>query len=229
MRMSFTDTRKMPASSSRSWVNPLMNSATMKSARVTTITSHDPTSKCFWMTFICRPLRSPPAAGRHPSSARRRGIAIHGKHDKQKPVRPRGRTGSRGEPPRSMARGALVVMELLLLRGAVQRGERGMLAGDDLRHLVEVAGADLALVLDRGEAQLLRREFELLQFHERRHVVVGVAVRQHEHAVVQRMEAGQRDELELVAHRAQLLLELGDGGVVQVLHPVEGRRTVVGE
>jgi hypothetical protein len=47
--------------------------------------------------------------------------------------------------------------------------------------------------------------------------------------VVQRVEAGQRDELELVAHRAQLALELGDRRVVEVLLPVERRRAVVGE
>jgi hypothetical protein len=34
--------------------------------------------------------------------------------------------------------------------------------------------------------------------------------------VVERVEARQRDELELVAHRAELALELGDGGVVEV-------------
>jgi hypothetical protein len=47
--------------------------------------------------------------------------------------------------------------------------------------------------------------------------------------VVQAVEAGQRDELELVAHGAQFALELGDGGVVQVLLPVERRRAVVGQ
>ena len=41
------------------------------------------------------------------------------------------------------------------------------------------------------------------------------------------MNAGQRDELVLVAHRAQLLLELGDSRVVEVLLPVERRRAVV--
>ena len=58
---------------------------------------------------------------------------------------------------------------------------------------------------------------------------VAVAARELEHAVVQRVEAGERDELELVAHRAELALELGDGRVVEVLLPVERRRAVVGE
>jgi hypothetical protein len=42
-----------------------------------------------------------------------------------------------------------------------------------------------------------RGKFRLLQFHESRHLAPRIAVRQIEHAVVQRMEAGQRDELEL--------------------------------
>ena len=45
--------------------------------------------------------------------------------------------------------------------------------------------------------------------------------------MVQRMETCQGDELELVTHFANLLLELGNGGVIQVTLPVEGRRAVV--
>src|SRR5579883_517987 len=41
------------------------------------------------------------------------------------------------------------------------------------------------------------------------------------------MEASQRDELELVAHLAKLLLEASDGRFVQLLAPVEGRRAVI--
>jgi hypothetical protein len=69
----------------------------------------------------------------------------------------------------------------------------------------------------------------LLQLDEGRHVVARVAVRELEHGVVERVEARQRDELELVAHGAQLPLELADGGVVQVALPVERGRAVVGE
>jgi hypothetical protein len=122
----------------------------------------------------------------------------------------------------------LLVEELLVFGRALQRGGRG-LALDGGGHRVEVAGADLALVLHRGEAALGGGEFLLLQLDEGAHVVARVAVGQVEHAVVQAVEAGQRDELELVAHRAQLALELGDGGVVEVLLPVEGRAAVVGQ
>ena len=50
-----------------------------------------------------------------------------------------------------------------------------------------------------------------------------------EHAVVERVEACEGDELELEAHGSEFLLELGDGRVVQVRLPVERRRAVVGE
>ena len=43
------------------------------------------------------------------------------------------------------------------------------------------------------------------------------------------MEAGQGDELELVAHRREFGLESGNGRVVEVLLPVETRRAVVGQ
>ena len=43
------------------------------------------------------------------------------------------------------------------------------------------------------------------------------------------MEAGERHELVLVAHRAQLALELGDRLGVEVARPVEGGRAVVGQ
>src|SRR5271166_3675155 len=47
------------------------------------------------------------------------------------------------------------------------------------------------------------------------------------HAVVQRMKAGQGDELELVSHRAELTLEPPDRGVIKFLFPVERRRAIV--
>ena len=66
-------------------------------------------------------------------------------------------------------------------------------------------------------------ELGFLQLHVRGHLVLRVAARQLVHAVVQRVEAGQGDELELVAHGAQFALEFGDGGVIQVGFPVEAR------
>jgi len=48
-----------------------------------------------------------------------------------------------------------------------------------------------------------------------------------EHRHIQRVEPGQRDELEFVAHLAKLLLEISDGHVVELFLPVERRRAVV--
>src|SRR5439155_8471140 len=123
----------------------------------------------------------------------------------------------------------LVIEELLVLGRAVQRRGRGGAAGDDLGDLVEVARAYLALVLDGGEALFRRGELLLLQLNERAHAAARIAVGELEHRVVERVEAGEGDELELVAHGAELALELGDGGVVEVAFPVERRRAVVGE
>ena len=74
-----------------------------------------------------------------------------------------------------------------------------------------------------------RRELGLLESYVSGHVFAGIAARQFEHAVVERMEARQRNELEFVAHRAQLALESGDGAVVEIFLPVERGRTVVGK
>src|SRR3546814_3283121 len=82
---------------------------------------------------------------------------------------------------------------------------------------LEIPSAHLALMLQCREAALGSGELGLLQIHERAHLVAGVTVGEVEHAVVERMEAGQGDELELVAHRCQLALERSDGGVVEML------------
>ena len=43
------------------------------------------------------------------------------------------------------------------------------------------------------------------------------------------MKTSQGDELEFVSHGRQLGLESGDGGIVQLLFPVERRRAVVSQ
>ena len=43
------------------------------------------------------------------------------------------------------------------------------------------------------------------------------------------MDARQGDELVLVTHGTELALELGNRGIVQVLSPIERRRTVIGQ
>src|SRR6185436_17044785 len=68
-----------------------------------------------------------------------------------------------------------------------------------------------------------------LQLDERAHVAARVAVREVEHRRVEAVETGERDELELVAHRTELTLEPADRRIVEVLLPVERRRAVVRE
>src|SRR2546422_7682755 len=120
-----------------------------------------------------------------------------------------------------------LVEELLVLGRALERGRRGLATLDGLRDGVEIAGADLALMFDGSEALRHRREFGFLQLDKRSHLVVRITMRQVEHRVVEAVEPGQRDELELVAHRAQLALESGDRAVVEIFFPVERRRAVV--
>src|SRR5262249_11284370 len=69
----------------------------------------------------------------------------------------------------------------------------------------------------------------LLQARISRHAFLSKAPRQLEHAVVQRVETGQSDELEFVSHSRQFALEPGDGGIVELAFPVERRRAVVSE
>src|SRR5580693_10093277 len=101
----------------------------------------------------------------------------------------------------------------LELRGfgrVVKRRRRRGAAGDRGRDQVEIAGADFALVARRRIAELFRRELGLLQAGIRRHTLGLVAARQLKHAVVERVEARQRHELELIPHRADLALEFRD-------------------
>ena len=121
----------------------------------------------------------------------------------------------------------LVAEELFVFGRTVQRGRRRLALLDGLRHGVEIAGADFALMLDRGEALFGRGEFGFLQFDERASSGCAHSRAPGGTSSSSGVEAGQRDELELVAHRAEFALELGDGRVVQVLLPVERRRAVV--
>src|SRR6476660_4414915 len=120
-------------------------------------------------------------------------------------------------------------LELRLLGRARERSDGRTPALYDLRHAVEVAGADFALVLGRRVAELLRGKLRFLQWRVRRHALSRVAPREVEHAVVEAVKSGERHELELVSHRPELALEARDRRAVEVTSPVERRRTVVGE
>src|SRR5438067_964170 len=113
--------------------------------------------------------------------------------------------------------------ELGLLGRAPERKRGAFAARDGLEHAVEVAGADLALVAGRGVAVLLERELAFLQLDVGGHALGGVAAGELEHAGVQRVEAGEGDELVAVAELGERLAEGGDLGIVEVLPPVERR------
>src|SRR3954453_17627058 len=119
--------------------------------------------------------------------------------------------------------------ELVGFGASFERERRRGALRDRLADLIEPARPDLGLVLRRRVAVRLHRELLLLQLHIGGHALGRVALGQVEHAGVERVEPRQRDELEPVAHRAELLLELRDLRVVERLLPVERRRAVVGE
>src|SRR4029077_762822 len=71
--------------------------------------------------------------------------------------------------------------------------------------------------------------FCLLQIRICRHAAMAIPAFEFEHRIIQCVEAGKRDKLEFVTHRAQLALESGDGRAIEFALPIEGRRTIVGE
>ena len=80
-----------------------------------------------------------------------------------------------------------------------------------------------------GVAALLAGELALLELRVGGHAALAVGRGQVEHAVVERVEAGERDELELVAQARQLVVEGEHLVLGQVALPVERRGAVVGE
>src|SRR5579859_339575 len=119
--------------------------------------------------------------------------------------------------------------KLRFLGRSRQRGRRCKPARYHLCHFVEISSAHFALVLCCGVAIWLSGELLLLKRGVCRHPVFAIAAGELEHTVVQRMKACQRDELEPVAHCAQLVLEAGDRRAVKLLVPVKGWRAVVGQ
>src|SRR6185369_5331973 len=120
-------------------------------------------------------------------------------------------------------------LELRLLGRSFQRQSRALATRQDLHHLIEVSRADLALMANRGVTRRLGGELRRLELRVRGHSMLAIVLRQGEHRMVEAVEPGQGDELELVSHGSQLALELGDGCGVELAPPVEGRRAVVGQ
>src|SRR5436190_22652923 len=98
---------------------------------------------------------------------------------------------------------ASCVGELRFLGRAGERQRRALAVRDRVRDLVEPARADLALVPRGRVADLFEPELALLHLDVGTHSSLGVAVGELEHGCVERVEAGQRDELEPVADGAE--------------------------
>jgi len=63
---------------------------------------------------------------------------------------------------------------------------------------------------------LFGRELHLLQFRIRLHSSIATALRELKHAVIERVETGQGNELEFVAHRPQFTLKLCDTSAIEM-------------
>ena len=85
-----------------------------------------------------------------------------------------------------------------------------------MSNVVEVAGAHFLLMFGRTVSMLFGRELRLLQFRIRFHTSIAIASRELKHAVIERVETGQGDELEFVAHRPQFTLKLCDTSVIEM-------------
>src|SRR5262249_18280743 len=109
----------------------------------------------------------------------------------------------------------------LLYFGGVMHGRCGRLAAAH-RHgdKIKVPGADLMLMARGSVAVRFAGELFLLELRIGHHAVTFVRVCQLEHAVIERMEAGQCDELEPIAHLRKSLLECCDRGRIELSRPV---------
>src|ERR1700731_376457 len=124
-------------------------------------------------------------------------------------------------------RSCRLINKLFSLCGPFHCRGGGLATGNGLGHFIEISSADKTLVPDCGITFFRAPELLFLKARIRRHAFARVPMREFKHAVIQGMEAGQRDELELVSHGGQLTLEFCDAGFIQLLLPVEGRRAVV--
>src|SRR5438093_9965562 len=97
--------------------------------------------------------------------------------------------------------------ELMLFGRVLECRGRALAGADQARHLVEVSGADEALMLDRRVAVSLEHlELAVLEPRVGAHALIAIAEGELEHAEVQGVEAGERHELEGVAAATELAL-----------------------
>src|SRR5882724_2896624 len=72
------------------------------------------------------------------------------------------------------------------------------------------------LMLGRTVAMLFGRELRFLQFRIGLHSSIAIASRELKHAVIDRVETGQGNELEFVAHRPEFTLKLCDNSAIEM-------------
>src|SRR5437868_3562147 len=108
-------------------------------------------------------------------------------------------------------------MKLLLLSRSSQRRGVMFTTCDHVRNIIKVSGADFMLMLRRGVAFGFGRKLFLLQLGVCRHAVIAISARELKHAVVERVEPGQGNELKLVTHRAELALKFRDRRAIELL------------
>ena len=71
-------------------------------------------------------------------------------------------------------------------------------------------------------AVVFEGELSLLQLGVGRHAMLAIALRQFEHTVVEGVETGKCDKLELIAHFCEFVLEVRNRFGIKLLAPVKG-------
>ena len=116
------------------------------------------------------------------------------------------------QAPRDAGPGPSGSAKLLFLRRTGQRGHRRGAALDGRGHVVEVTGADFLLMGDKGVSLIARREFRLLDLLDivLHALTARIVICEIEHVEPHVVDTGEGDELVLVAHVRQFILELGE-------------------
>src|SRR3954468_17193608 len=111
--------------------------------------------------------------------------------------------------------------KLFRLRRSLHCRDGRLSIGNGLGNSIKISGSDESLMPDRGVTFFRALEFLLLEPRICRHTFTRVAVRELKHAVIQRVEAGKRYELELVSHGGEFSLEFRNRRLVQLFLPME--------
>src|SRR5271167_4748152 len=119
--------------------------------------------------------------------------------------------------------------ELLGLGASGHRAGRVSSGGDGGLNRIEISGADERLVFGGAIPGALLGELALLHLRIAEHAVLSIGGRQLEHRQIQRMPAGERNELEAIAHGRQVFAPTLHARLIEVALPVEGGGAVVGQ